>query len=99
MIYTNKDKSSFIVNCSCGCDDGVEIKMDIEDDDEASYAWLQILASKWYTDQDNWRTRTAKKAKKIWMIICGKDYHHNEILMSKSDWKEFVEMVNALDKK
>ena len=99
MVYSNKEKTSLILDCSCGCGDGIEIQVAAEDDDDDSYAWIQIIASKWYTDQDTCRTRIAKKAKKIWMIIRNKDYHHNEILMKKADWKDFVELINALNKK
>ena len=97
MIYTNKEKNSLIIDCNCGCGDGVEIKLS-QDNDDDPYIWMEFIASKWYTDQDTFGTRFAKKAKKIWSIIRGKDYHHNEIAMKKAEWEQFVDLINNLGK-
>ena len=82
------------MNCNCGCGDGVEIRLE---KDEHDYAWLHILASKWYSEQITILGQIGKKLKKIWWVIRGKDFYHSEIIMNQSEWQEFVEVINKIN--
>ena len=35
-----------------------------------------------------------EKLKKIWAIICNKDFYYSDIVMTKEDFKEFKEWIN-----
>lgn len=35
-----------------------------------------------------------EKLKKIWAIICNKDFYYSDIVLTKDDFKEFKEWVN-----
>ena len=94
MVYTNKDKTRILVNCNCGCADGVEIILDKEDEDD--FCSLQVVTSKWYSEQDTAWRRIAKRLKRIWWMARGKDYYHCDVIMKKNEFDEFVEAINNL---
>lgn len=48
MVFTNKNE--MIMNCSCGCGEGISLKVDQWNDEKEAY--LSIVTSKWYSEQD-----------------------------------------------
>ena len=86
-IFRNKDNKELIVNCECGCKQGIHIR--ITDDDDY-YAYETYLSGNFMQEQG----RFLWKLKKIWAIIRNKDFYYAEICMTKEDWEEYKKWVN-----
>ena len=94
-ILRSKDGAEILVNCTCGCDNGVLFKIDKEDDDY--YCFMTYTNSMFYTEQyDGW-SLFCKKLKRIWAIIRNKDYHYTDTFMTKAEFDEFREYINSID--
>ena len=94
-IMKSKDGKNLIVDCSCGCDEGLRIR--INEFDKDTYAILTYTSGNFYKDQKNWWCIFKLKCKKIWHIIKGKDYCYSEILISKEEFKELKEYLNEVE--
>ena len=81
------DNSEMIISCKCGCDDGLRIKIE---KDEEDYCFMTYLSGNWYKEQAGF----IKKLKKIWAIIRNKDFYYSEIILDKKDWEEYKKWVN-----
>ena len=93
-VMISEDKKNLIVNCECGCEDTIHIRID-DTEDENVCAFMTYLNSNWYRDQDDRIFRTiGRKLKKIWAIIRNKDYYYSDVLMSCDDFKRFKEYIN-----
>ena len=94
-VLKNKDNTEFLVDCNCGCNDGVRFRIDKDDFDY--YCFMSYTNGNFYRDQDEtlWRV-FYKKLKKIWAIIRNKDFYYAEIMMNKDDFNEFKEYINNL---
>ena len=91
-VMRTKDGEEFIVDCRCGCCNGVRFTINKYDDD--SYAFLAYTSGNFYKEQDEGFWSIFKqKVQMIWCIIRGKTYYHSEIMMSKYDFEEFKELV------
>lgn len=97
MIYTNKTTNEFIVNCNCGCSDGMEFKF--TSDDEINQYYIDLIASKFYTEQNTGWARFKWTVKKIWKIVRGKDFYYSEIILNEERWNEFKTAVNMIGSK
>lgn len=92
-VLINKDRTELVVNCRCGCDATLHIRIDKEDPDE--YAYVSYLKGSFYSEQGETTRRViGKKLKKIWAIIRNKDFYYSDILMTPSDWEEFRTFIN-----
>lgn len=89
--FKSKDDKGMVVECKCGCDEGIRIKIEKEED---YYAVLTYVSGHFYTEQDGFLKRFALKLKKIIAIIRNKDFYYSEVIISKDDFKEFKEFVN-----
>ena len=94
-IMKSKDNNNLVVDCDCGCDEGIRIRVGRDDD---SYLIVTYLNGNFYRDQNQsfWRV-FCKKCKKIWRIIRSKDYIYSEIIMNKDDFKEFKDYINSIE--
>ena len=81
------DNFEMIISCKCGCDNGIRIKIE---KDEEDYCYLTYISGNWYKEQAGF----AKKLKKIWAIIRNKDFYYSEIILDKKDWEEYKKWVN-----
>ena len=79
--------SEMIISCKCGCDDGLRIKIE---KDEEDYCFMTYLSGNWYKEQAGF----IKKLKKIWAIIRNKDFYYSEIILNKKDWEEYKKWIN-----
>ena len=62
-VMKSKDGNNLIVDCSCGCDEGLRIRMDKFDDE--TYSILTYTNGNFYRDQNEKFFRTlGKKAQK-----------------------------------
>ena len=89
------DKKELIVNCKCGCEDTIYIKVDDKDKDSDYYAIQTYLNGNWYRDQNDRIFRCiVRKLKKIWAIIRNKDFYYSDVFMSRDDFQKYKEYIN-----
>ena len=94
-VMISDDNKELIVNCKCGCQDAIHIKVDDEDKDADYYAIQTYMNGNWYRDQDDRVFRCiGRKLKKIWAIIRNKDYYYSDVLMSCEDFQKYKEYIN-----
>ena len=94
-VMISNDKKDLVVNCKCGCENTIHIRLDDTDKDSDYYAIMTYLNDNWYRDQDDRILRTiGRKLKKIWAILRNKDYYYSDVLMSCEDFKVFKEYIN-----
>lgn len=82
--------------CTCGCDNGIVVKIFCEDDDD--YAFISTVANCFYSKQDGILRTIARRMKAAWFMLCGKEFRLHEVALSKKDWVKFVEAVNNVGK-
>jgi hypothetical protein len=94
-IMVSEDKKELIVTCECGCEDIVHIKVNDEDKSNDCYGFITYANGNFYCEQENsFLCVLKRKIKKIWAIICNKDYCYSEILMSYEDFQRLKEYIN-----
>ena len=94
-IMKSKDGNDLVIDCDCGCDEGLRIRITDFDDDK--YCILTYTSGNFYKDQEQTiGSVISKKAKKIWKVLRNKDYCYSEIIMTKDEFKEFKEYVANL---
>ena len=91
----SKDGKDLMVDCCCGCDNGLRIRIDKDEDN--FYSYFSYTSGNWYKDQDEttWRI-FCKKLKKIWAIIRNKDFYYSDIMMTQKDFEEFRGYINSI---
>lgn len=89
-ILVSEDKKELLVNCTCGCDEGIHIKIE---EDEEFYAVLTYTNGKFYSEQDGVFVILGRKMKKIWAIIRNKDYTYSEVVMKKEEFHQFCNYI------
>ena len=94
-VLKNKDNTEFLVDCNCGCNNGIRFRIDKDDFDY--YCFMSYTNGNFYRDQDEtlWKV-FYKKLKKIWAIIRNKDFYYAEVMMNKDEFNEFKEYINNL---
>jgi len=104
MIYSELNTKNFIVNCHCGCQDGLEFRFEREDDSVkghedkgVTYYYISVCTSKWDAEQDHGFARFKYNLRKIWSILCGKDFYYSELVLTPEEWKQFKEKVNEVE--
>lgn len=92
-VMKSKDGKNLMVDCNCGCDEGLRIR--INDFDEETYAIITYTSGNFYKEQNYSAWQIFKlKCKKIWRILRGKDFYYSEILVSKEEYNELKEFIN-----
>jgi len=89
-ILVSEDKKELLVNCTCGCDEGIHIKIE---EDEEFYAVLTYTNGKFYSEQEGAFATLGRKMKKIWAIIRNKDYTYSEVVMKKEEFHQFCNYI------
>ena len=94
-VLKNKNGTELLVDCCCGCDEGIRFRVDKEDYDY--YCLMTYTSGNFYREQDEtmWRV-FCKKLEKIWAIIRNKDFYYSDIVMTKDDFEEFKEYINSI---
>ena len=95
-VMISKDGNNAVVDCSCGCSEGLKIRVDKFDED--NYFLVSYTNGSFYRDQNEsiWHV-IGKKLKKIWCIIRNKDYCYSEICMTKTDFEEFKKFLLSIE--
>ena len=93
-VFMTEDKQELIVTCNCGCMDSFCIKV-YEEEDCDLYGYAGFMKNDFNTEYDKNPWRAFKiKMKKIWCILCGKDYYYSDVIMTKEDFERFKAYVN-----
>lgn len=94
-VLKNTDGTEFLVDCCCGCDEGIRLRINKNDFDY--YSFLSYTSGHFYREQtDNLLMVFCKKLKKIWAIIRNKDFYYSEVTMTKDQFNEFREYINSI---
>lgn len=94
-VLKNKDGTELLVDCCCGCDEGIRFRVDKDDYDY--YCFMTYTNGNFYTEQGNGVFGALyKKLKKIWAIIRNKDFYYAEVTMAKDEFEEFREYINSI---
>lgn len=95
-VLKSKDGTNFFIDCHCGCNDGVRVK--VQKDDFIDYCFLTYTNGNFYSEQGEtvWRV-ILKKLEKIWAIVRDKDFYYSDIVMTKDEFDEFRDYLNSLD--
>lgn len=92
-VLKSEDGKDLLVDCECGCDEGMRLRIDPED--PIGYCFVSYTNSEFYRAQgDNFWDIFCKKLRKILAIIMNQDYYYSEITMSKEDFERFKEYIN-----
>ena len=92
-VLLSQNNNELFLNCQCGCDDGIHIKIKPFGDD---YAYITYTNGNFYRDQHGAFSTLIRKLKKIWSIIYNKDYAYSEIVMSQEDFEVFKQYINSI---
>lgn len=94
-VLKNKDGTELYVDCLCGCDQGIRIRIDKDDLDY--YCFMSYTNGNFYSEQsDTLYGAIRKKIKKIWAIVRNKDYYYADIEMTKEEFNTFKEYLNGI---
>lgn len=94
-VMRSKDGNELYVDCYCGCNDGLRIRVEKEEFD--FYCFLSYTNGNWYRDQTSMWMTFCNKLNKIWAIIRNKDHYYSDITMTKDEFEEFKEYVNSIE--
>ena len=93
-VLESKDGNELVITCDCGCDNGIYLKVD-RDDEMDMYCIMAFMNGNFYRDQnEKILSVIMKKLKKIWSIVRNKDYYYSDIIMNKQEYTEFKEYIN-----
>ena len=95
-VLKNTDGTEMLVDCNCGCDNGIRFRIDKEDFDY--YCFMSYTNGKFYAEQGEtaWHI-FCKKLKKICAIIRNKDFYYTEMMLTKDEFNEFREYINSIE--
>lgn len=99
-VMISKDRKEMMVDCSCGCDQGMRFRVEKEEFSEnlSTYCFVSYTSGNWSRDQgETWWKILKKKLKKIVSIIRNKDYYYSEIMLDEHDFREFKEYINSIE--
>ena len=94
-VMRSKNGNELYVDCYCGCNDGIRIRVEKEEFD--FYCFLTYTNGNWYRDQTSMWMTFCNKLKKIWAIIRNKDHYYADITMTKDDFDYFKEYINSIE--
>lgn len=95
-VLRSRDGNNLVVDCDCGCNNGVRFRVDYDDDLDMFFL-VSFLNGNWYRDQNDRVLRVVgRKLRKIIAIIRNKDHCYSEICMTRDDFAEFKEYINSV---
>ena len=96
-VMISEDKKELIVNCKCGCEDTIHIRINDKDKEYDYYVFQTVLSGNWYRDQDDTVIRCiGRKLKKIWAIIRNNVFYYADVRMTKDEFDEFKEYISLI---
>lgn len=108
MIFSNEstDRDSKIVTkmiintCNCGCGSELHITRYVDTDipNTLTEYYLSLHSSKFDEEQLGIFGVLKRRLKRAWYNLIGKDYLYMDIIMSESEFNEFVEKLQDIKK-
>lgn len=92
MFMKDDNNKTGALYCSCGCEDGVLLKAEIDDWELVE---LSLVSDSFYTHQKNIMS-FREKCKRIWNILKNEEYEYFNIIVNKKDFNEFKKFVNSI---
>lgn len=94
-VLRNTNNTEMLIDCNCGCDNGIRFKIDVYDWDD--YCFMTYTNGDFYKEQNDtmWKA-FCRKLKKIWAIISNKDFYYSDITMNKYEFNEFKKYINSI---
>ena len=99
MVISGKTKKEelIVVNCDCGCNEGIYIIKYKEIGLPNDY-YIEIATTKFYSEQDKMWTKFKKRLKTIWFAIKGKEYRLCEICITDEDIDNLIKKLKEIKK-
>lgn len=95
-IFRSDDREELVVDCNCGCDEGLRIRVNKHSDD-LFFVVTYLSGHFAYTQNETVFGVIKKKLKKIWRIITNQDYCYSEICMTRKDVHELKEYLAEIE--
>lgn len=93
MVFASNEGNDLYVDCHCGCDSGLRIRIDTLDTGEM-YCVVSYTSGDFYRNQSGYVSALKVKLKKIWSIIRNKDFYYSEVCMTKQEFEDFKALIN-----
>lgn len=90
MFMKSKDEKQCALYCSCGCENGITFK--VEEDKQFGIC-ISLVSDVWYVYGLTKWTRFKSKCKRIWRILCNKEYTYFGMYVDNEDIQEFKDFV------
>ena len=95
-VMRSKDGNNFMIDCHCGCNDGVRVRINKDEFDH--YCLWTYTNGNFYSEQNDSIMRVIrKKLMKILAIIRNKDFYYSDVIMTKDEFDEFREYINSFN--
>lgn len=97
----NKIVTKMIINtCNCGCGSELHITRYVDTDipNTLTEYYLSLHSSKFDEEQLGIFGVLKRRLKRAWYNLIGKDYLYMDIIMSESEFNEFVEKLQDIKK-
>lgn len=97
----NKIVTKMIINtCNCGCGSELHITRYVDTDipNTLTEYYLSLHSSKFDEEQLGLFGVLKRRLKRAWYNLIGKDYLYMDIVMSESEFNEFVEKLQDIKK-
>ena len=90
----NKKTDETIINipCSCGCHSIVISYFD----DECDVVYLSFFVDSFYRSQDSFLKIVWSRIKKAFLILCGKSYRYETMILSQDDLKKLEQEFHKI---
>lgn len=102
MIFNNENKTVKIVinTCNCGCGSELRVTRYIDCDVPNNMVeyYLSLHSSKFDEEQQGILSVIAKRIKRAFYNLIGKDYLYMDICMNEREFNEFIEKLKELQK-
>lgn len=96
-VMKSKDGNDFVIDCNCGCNDGIRFKFYQDEYDEDDICLIMSnIGCEFYSRQRTILSKMKEKFKRIWFIIRDKEYQYFDITITKKDFEEFRQAIDKL---
>ena len=89
-------KGVFHTCCECGCGNGFLVSLLF--DDEEGYVTISTTTSGFMAMQGGVLETIKNRIKSAWFMLRGKQYYLHDVILDKSEWKQFVKFINHIEK-
>lgn len=100
IFHTESDKERVIINtCNCGCGSELQIKRWVDEDSELPVEYYISLHNSLFDQEQLGIFRLiARRLKRAWCDLIGKNYLYMDIVMSEQEFDDFIETCKNVRK-